>query len=233
MVDRPRRTLKTGDRAAHVLATATCWSGAFRWVNGVKTGHTQRRGLRARRLGRRSAASSSSRVVLGTPSEAARDADTLALLRYGLPPLPAAPPVRRGQRPRARRRSATAGGAELELVAARTVRRVVRARQARFAAARAGRSARRSRGRSAAASARARSRSATAASCVTTRRRSSPPPPSPAASIARKTTESCSRVRWAHRALAALAATVLLAALRRRRARRASGVRRAQEARAA
>ena len=63
--------------------------------------------------------------MLGTPSEAARNADTLALLRYGLSRYQRRLAVRRGavlRRVPVRFRR----GAELELVASRTVRRVVR-----------------------------------------------------------------------------------------------------------
>ena len=52
------------------------------WIDGVKTGHTQNAGYvlvgAATRKGARLVS-----VVLGEPSEAARDADTLSLLRYG------------------------------------------------------------------------------------------------------------------------------------------------------
>jgi D-alanyl-D-alanine carboxypeptidase (penicillin-binding protein 5/6) len=57
--------------------------GAYPWVVGVKTGNTTDAGeclVGAAKLGGVRLIS----VVLGTPSEAARDADTLALLRYGL-----------------------------------------------------------------------------------------------------------------------------------------------------
>ncbi|MFN8203661.1 MAG: D-alanyl-D-alanine carboxypeptidase family protein [Solirubrobacteraceae bacterium] len=54
-----------------------------KWVNGVKTGHTLQAGYvlvgSARRNGVRLVS-----AVLGDPSEAARDADSLALLRWGL-----------------------------------------------------------------------------------------------------------------------------------------------------
>jgi D-alanyl-D-alanine carboxypeptidase (penicillin-binding protein 5/6) len=57
--------------------------GEYSWVVGIKTGNTADAGEclvgAARRGGVRLIS-----VVLGTPSEAARDADTLALLRYGL-----------------------------------------------------------------------------------------------------------------------------------------------------
>ena len=54
----------------------------YRWVDGVKTGHTGQAGYVLVGAGRRNGVQLFS-AVLGTPSEAARDADTLALLRYG------------------------------------------------------------------------------------------------------------------------------------------------------
>ena len=57
--------------------------GEYPWIVGVKTGNTAAAGeclVAAARLNGVRLIS----VVLGTPSEAARDADTLALLRYGL-----------------------------------------------------------------------------------------------------------------------------------------------------
>ena len=67
-------------------------------IDGVKTGHTQLAGYvlvgAATRKGARLVS-----VVLGEPTEAARDADTLALLRYGFA-------LYRRARRRARRRDA-------------------------------------------------------------------------------------------------------------------------------
>lgn len=71
--------------------------GRYPWVVGVKTGHTAAAGyclVGAARHGREVVVS----VVLGEGGEAARDADTLALLHYGLTHLR---PVR--ERPRHRR----------------------------------------------------------------------------------------------------------------------------------
>src|SRR5207248_10006886 len=53
------------------------------FVDGVKTGHTNHAGYILVGAGRRRGAQVIS-VVLGEPSEAARDTETLALLRYGL-----------------------------------------------------------------------------------------------------------------------------------------------------
>jgi D-alanyl-D-alanine carboxypeptidase (penicillin-binding protein 5/6) len=52
------------------------------WVNGVKTGHTRQAGYVLVGSGRRNGIQVVS-AVLGTPSEAARDADTLRLLTFG------------------------------------------------------------------------------------------------------------------------------------------------------
>jgi D-alanyl-D-alanine carboxypeptidase (penicillin-binding protein 5/6) len=57
--------------------------GRVPWVDGVKTGHTSQAGYVLVGAGARGGAQLVS-VVLDTPSEAARDADTLALLDYGL-----------------------------------------------------------------------------------------------------------------------------------------------------
>ncbi len=53
------------------------------WMNGVKTGHTQTAGLHPRRLREPRRACRSSASCSAPPSEAARNADTLALMRYG------------------------------------------------------------------------------------------------------------------------------------------------------
>lgn len=53
------------------------------WVDGVKTGHTRKAGYALVGSGRRGGVSVIT-VVLGDPSEDARDADSLALLRYAI-----------------------------------------------------------------------------------------------------------------------------------------------------
>jgi D-alanyl-D-alanine carboxypeptidase (penicillin-binding protein 5/6) len=119
------------------LSQVTLTSGAYRrtfanrnllvrrypYVNGVKTGHTLGAGYvlvgSARRHGIQLVS-----AVLDEPSEAARDADTLALFAYAF---------HRYQRIRAVIKGRTMAtvpirqrnGAELDLVAARTVRRIV------------------------------------------------------------------------------------------------------------
>jgi len=67
-----------------VVANRNNLIAAYDFVDGVKTGHTNTAGYvlvgaATGRLGSRVIS-----VVLGEPSETARDADTLALLRYGL-----------------------------------------------------------------------------------------------------------------------------------------------------
>jgi D-alanyl-D-alanine carboxypeptidase (penicillin-binding protein 5/6) len=79
IVDQPSARLADGV----VVHNRNDLVGAYRWVVGVKTGSTQDAGeclVAAASLNGVQLIS----VVLGAPSEAARDADTLALLRYGL-----------------------------------------------------------------------------------------------------------------------------------------------------
>ena len=82
IVDRPSAELRSGSRP-RVVANRNRLVRGHAFVDGVKTGHTRQAGyvlvgsasLRGARV---------VSVVLGEPSEAARDADTLALLRWGL-----------------------------------------------------------------------------------------------------------------------------------------------------
>jgi D-alanyl-D-alanine carboxypeptidase (penicillin-binding protein 5/6) len=79
IVDEPRAELADGV----VVYNRNDLVGTYPWVVGVKTGNTADAGeclVAAAKLNGVRLIS----VVLGTPSEAARDADTLALLRYGL-----------------------------------------------------------------------------------------------------------------------------------------------------
>lgn len=83
VVNSPTAVLQSG---AHrrVVENRNDLVARFPFVDGVKTGHTRTAGyvLIGAGSGRLDAKVVS--VVLGEPSEAARDADTLALLRYGL-----------------------------------------------------------------------------------------------------------------------------------------------------
>ena len=82
-VNRPAAVLESGARRRVVNNRNDLVSSAA-FVDGVKTGHTRQAGnvLVGSATGPLGASVIS--VVLGEPSEAARDADTLALLRYGL-----------------------------------------------------------------------------------------------------------------------------------------------------
>jgi serine-type D-Ala-D-Ala carboxypeptidase (penicillin-binding protein 5/6) len=83
IVDSPEATLESGSHV-RVVENRNDLVAAYPWVNGVKTGYTSNagnvlvgsaaRGPRARVIS----------VVMGEPTEAARDADTLTLLRWGL-----------------------------------------------------------------------------------------------------------------------------------------------------
>ena len=81
-VDLPRATLRSGARR-RTIDNRNDLVASHPFVDGVKTGHTLRAGYVLVGAGSRAGASVIS-VVLGEPSEAARNADTLALLRFGL-----------------------------------------------------------------------------------------------------------------------------------------------------
>jgi D-alanyl-D-alanine carboxypeptidase (penicillin-binding protein 5/6) len=82
VMDRPRVVLRSGART-RVLANRNTLVAAVPWVDGVKTGHTLSAGWCLVGSAGRGGVELVS-VVLGAPSEAARNADTLALLRWGL-----------------------------------------------------------------------------------------------------------------------------------------------------
>ena len=95
----------------------------YPFVNGVKTGHTRGAGYVLVGSASRNGVQLVS-AVLGTPSEAARDNDTMNLFNWAFPRFQRIRAVVKG------RRMATAqiryrAGAELKLVPARTVRRIV------------------------------------------------------------------------------------------------------------
>ncbi|MDQ4047909.1 MAG: D-alanyl-D-alanine carboxypeptidase [Actinomycetota bacterium] len=83
VVDMPSAVLESGARR-RVVANRNDLVARYPFVAGVKTGHTREAGhvlvgAAAARSGARVVS-----VVLGEPGESARDADTVALLRYGL-----------------------------------------------------------------------------------------------------------------------------------------------------
>jgi D-alanyl-D-alanine carboxypeptidase (penicillin-binding protein 5/6) len=81
-VDRPQATLRSGSHP-RTIRNRNLLIGRYGFVDGVKTGHTIRAGyvLVGAAHGHGGKVIS---VVLGEPSEAARDSDTLALLRWGI-----------------------------------------------------------------------------------------------------------------------------------------------------
>lgn len=82
IVDLPRAVLVSGARR-RVIANRNRLVGRHPFVDGVKTGHTQRAGYVLVGAAHGNGAKVIS-VVLRAPSESARDADTLALLRWAV-----------------------------------------------------------------------------------------------------------------------------------------------------
>ena len=80
--------------------------GRYPFVDGVKTGHTTQAGYVLVGAAARATAAQVISVVLGEPSEAARDADTLTLLRWGLGRFHRVPVLDR-RRPLATRRTSS------------------------------------------------------------------------------------------------------------------------------
>jgi serine-type D-Ala-D-Ala carboxypeptidase (penicillin-binding protein 5/6) len=83
IVDSPEATLESGSHV-RVVQNRNDLVASYPWVNGVKTGYTQNAGNVLVGAGERGPRARVISVVLGEPSEAARDADTLTLLRWGL-----------------------------------------------------------------------------------------------------------------------------------------------------
>jgi serine-type D-Ala-D-Ala carboxypeptidase (penicillin-binding protein 5/6) len=123
VTDRPRVTLTSGARR-RTLVNRNRLVRSVPAVNGVKTGRTQQAGYVLVGSATRDGVTVVS-AVLGDPSESARDADTLALLRYGLRRYRRSTPVRAGRRvatARLRHRESE----RVDLVPTRTVTRTVR-----------------------------------------------------------------------------------------------------------
>jgi D-alanyl-D-alanine carboxypeptidase (penicillin-binding protein 5/6) len=121
-VDLPGARLRSGARPRYVR-NRNRLVRAVPVVDGVKTGHTSGAGYVLVGSATRDGVTLVS-VVLGEPSEEARDADTLALLRHGLGRYRRAAAVRRGQVLASV--EASVGEGLVELAAARTAHRVVR-----------------------------------------------------------------------------------------------------------
>jgi serine-type D-Ala-D-Ala carboxypeptidase (penicillin-binding protein 5/6) len=95
ITDTPSKTLAGAHPATVVNRNALV--ARIPWINGVKTGYTPDAGNVLVGSGTRKGVTLVS-VVMGAPTEAARDADTMTLLRYGFSLYRRAIPVRRGQR---------------------------------------------------------------------------------------------------------------------------------------
>ncbi|MBN1529835.1 MAG: D-alanyl-D-alanine carboxypeptidase [Thermoleophilaceae bacterium] len=83
IVDLPEARLESGNRT-RVVENRNLLIARYPFVTGVKTGHTLRAGYVLIGAAGNARTGRVLSVVLGDPSEAARDADTLALLRWGL-----------------------------------------------------------------------------------------------------------------------------------------------------
>jgi serine-type D-Ala-D-Ala carboxypeptidase (penicillin-binding protein 5/6) len=95
IVDSPSATLRSGDRTRQVSSRNTLL-GEVPWVSGVKTGHTLGADYVLVGSGTQDSTTLVS-VVLGAPSESARDDDTLKLLQYGFSLYHPVHPVQRGE----------------------------------------------------------------------------------------------------------------------------------------
>jgi serine-type D-Ala-D-Ala carboxypeptidase (penicillin-binding protein 5/6) len=83
IVDMPEAQLESGARP-RVVDNRNDLVARYPWVTGIKTGHTIQAGDVLVGSARKGGGARVISVVLGEPSEPARDADTLTLLRWGL-----------------------------------------------------------------------------------------------------------------------------------------------------
>jgi D-alanyl-D-alanine carboxypeptidase (penicillin-binding protein 5/6) len=121
-VNRPGATLTSGARVRHIQ-NRNLLVRDVPFVDGVKTGHTSQAGYVLVAAGERRGVHVLS-VVLGEPSEAARDGDSLALMRYGLSRYRAQTAARRGATIAKAKLKYRSG--EVALTTSRTLRAVVR-----------------------------------------------------------------------------------------------------------
>jgi len=122
-VDLPRAVLRSGSRVRMVI-NRNPLVRRFGFVNGVKTGHTSQAGyVLVGSASRRGVTIVS--VVMGEPSERARDDDSLALLRYGLRSYEAKPLLAEG-RILGRIALRFRDGEHVNVIAGASARRVIR-----------------------------------------------------------------------------------------------------------
>jgi serine-type D-Ala-D-Ala carboxypeptidase (penicillin-binding protein 5/6) len=122
-MDLPRATLTSGAHRRTIVNRNTLVL-RVPWVDGVKTGHTNAAGYVLVASGTRHGATFVA-SVLGDPSEAARDADALALLKWAFASWRVAVPVVRGA-VYARPAVAHRPGERVDVVAARSLRELLR-----------------------------------------------------------------------------------------------------------
>jgi D-alanyl-D-alanine carboxypeptidase (penicillin-binding protein 5/6) len=122
VVDSPSGTLTTGVRP-RTFRNRNRLVARYERVNGVKTGHTRGAGYVLVGSARRNGVQLVS-AVLGTRSEDARDNDTMNLFNWAFPRFQRIRAVVK-DRPMAKAQIRYRAGAELQLVPARTVRRIV------------------------------------------------------------------------------------------------------------
>jgi D-alanyl-D-alanine carboxypeptidase (penicillin-binding protein 5/6) len=123
IVSLPSAALTSGSHE-RIVHNRNLLVGRYRFVDGVKTGHTSKAGYCLVGAATAKGAHVVS-VVLHDPSESARDSDTLALLEYGLAQYTRVRPLARGQvlaRPKIKYR----GGDRVSLTVPRPVRLTVR-----------------------------------------------------------------------------------------------------------
>ncbi len=96
LVDRSKAEMRSGLRKRTVYNRNTL-IGSVPWMNGIKTGHTSSAGYLLVGGASRNGAELIS-VVMGEPSEAARNTDTLKLMRYGFGRYRSVDAVTKGQR---------------------------------------------------------------------------------------------------------------------------------------
>jgi len=122
IVDSPSGTLKTGVRP-RTFRNRNRLVAQYPWVNGVKTGHTRGAGYVLVGSGSRHGIQLVT-AVLGTPSENARDVDTVALLKWAFTRYQNIRAVIKGK-PLATAQIRYRQGATLKLAPDRTIRRIV------------------------------------------------------------------------------------------------------------
>ncbi len=96
IADAPTAVLRSG-AGPRRITTRNTLVGRVPWITGVKTGHTLGAGYVLVGSGRQNGTTLVS-AVLGAPSEATRDSETLKLLRYGFSLYRPSTPVARGER---------------------------------------------------------------------------------------------------------------------------------------